>query len=335
MIYRYILFSFILAAIALIVWYAIDVFFLAFATILLAILLNAIGRGTRKVTRLPYALSLIIGLIFIAGIFALIFWLYSPTIAQQFQLLIKLLPEAASTVSKTIVPYLHQEFFAPESLKNELTFFNQTFLKQFLTFFSSTISFFVSFAIFLIVGFYLALMPNRYMKGALFLIPQKNKERVWSIIQHISRSLRFWILGKVSAMICVGILVFIGLWLLDISLAFILGLLAGLLTFIPYVGPIVASIPGILIAFAQEPISALYVLLLYIGIYGAEGYFITPFIEQKTVAMPPALTIMMQILLFVLIGGLGIALATPLLVVLIAFIVSVKASRGSSREGIK
>jgi predicted PurR-regulated permease PerM len=309
-----------LAILILIVWYAINVFLLAFAAILLAILLNAVGQGAKKILRLPYPLSLLIALIFILGILILIFWLYSPVIADQSQLLIKQLPEAAANLRSDLTPFFGPEFLSEEKLKKEFSLSNQKLYSQLLTVFSTTVGSVAGFIIFLIVGLYLAFDPSRYMRWILLLIPPDKQKRIQEILEKIGHSLRWWLLGKLLSMVEVGILTFVGLTLLGVSLALVLGFLAALLTFIPYVGALLAAIPAILIAFTQSPLQALYVIILYVGIHLIDGYLITPFIEQRTVSIPPALTIMAQVLLVVLIGGIGLALATPIVVVAVAFV---------------
>lgn len=313
-----ILFTLFLIVILLIIWRAIGVFFLAFASILLAILLHAIGSWTQKIIKLPYLVSLLIALFCIAGFLLLIFWLYTPLITQQFQLLLDQLPAATQEIQKTLSPHL-------ESLKKELS--NETLFHQVVSIFSSTVGSVISFLIFLIVGFYLAIMPGRYLIGVLYPLPEKNKARVRDVLTLMAHALRYWLVGKVVAMFVIGSLTYIGLWFLDISLAFILGLLAGLLAFIPYVGAVVAAIPAILIAYTVSPLTALYVLVLFLVVHFLEGYLITPFIEQRTVAIPPALTIMGQILLYVLVGGIGLVLASPLIVVIMAVIVNFKSHK--------
>ncbi|MCC5832647.1 MAG: AI-2E family transporter [Chlamydiales bacterium] len=321
-----ILFAFAIAISLLVFWYTVDVFLLAFAAILLALLLYSIGYWTKWLVHLPYVPSLLIGLIVILGLFTLIFWIYSPLIVEQFQMLVKQLPAAAINLRDTFAPFLNEEIFSEEHLKKEFSLQTKTIFTQVMTLFSTTVSSIVSFIIFLIVGFYLSLVPERYVKGFLYTVPKKSKEKVWKIATHIGSSLRLWLLGKVLSMIAIGIMTFLGLWLLHVPLALILGFLAGLLTFIPYVGPILAAIPATLIAFADHPIKAVWVILFYLGVHLAEGYFITPAIEQRTVSIPPALTIMGQILIFSLFGGLGLALATPLMVVFISSIVEIKKS---------
>lgn len=304
--------------VTLIAVYAINVFLLAFAAILLAILLNAIGRSAQKITRLPYPLALILALIVLLGILALIVWLYSPLIAEQFQNLTEELPKAVDNIHDSINSFFKNGLISEKTLQKEFLAAKQTVFSKVVTVFSFTIGSIVSFVIFLFVGLYLAMDPQRYVHGIIYLIPSKKQSQYWSVVERIATFLRWWLVSKMLAMLAVGILTYIGLWLMNVSLAFILGLLMALLTFIPYVGPILASIPAILVAFAQSPLLAVYVTVLYLGIHMAEGYLITPYIEQKTVSLPPALTIMTQVLMVVLVGGLGLALATPLTVVAMA-----------------
>ena len=113
-------------------------------------------------------------------------------------------------------------------------------------------------------------------------------------------------------MIIIGVLTAVGLWLLGVPLALTLGLLAALLTFIPNIGPILAVVPAALLALLQSPTRALYVVLLYLGIQTVESYLLTPLMQKRTVSLPPALTIFAQVLMGILVGRIGLVLATPL-----------------------
>jgi predicted PurR-regulated permease PerM len=84
------------------------------------------------------------------------------------------------------------------------------------------------------------------------------------------------------------------------------------LTFIPFIGPLLSAIPVVLVAFSQSSTMALYTLLLYTAIQMLEGYVLTPNVQRRSVSLPPALTIAAQVLFGVLVGSLGLALATPL-----------------------
>ncbi len=302
----------------LIVKYTINIFLLAFASILFAMLLNSLGNATRSITRLPYPLSLALAVVCIIGVLTLTFWLYSPLIAQQTNLLMNQLPQAITNLRNSLTPYLGSDFLSTNKILSELSLSNEKLLNNLVAVFSFTIGSIVSFLIFLIIGFYLALRPRWYVAWILYFVSPKKRAHVGEIMDQIGQSLRWWLLGKFLSMAVIGVLAFIGLWSLNISLAFILGLLAALLAFIPYVGAILAAVPAILIAFAESPLQALYVTLLYIVIHIIEGYLITPYIEQRTVSIPPALTIIAQMMLLTLIGAVGLALATPLTVVVIA-----------------
>jgi predicted PurR-regulated permease PerM len=107
---------------------------------------------------------------------------------------------------------------------------------------------------------------------------------------------------------------------LGVPLALTLGLLAGLLSFIPNFGPILSAFPAILLAFIESPMLALYTAALYILVQLIESNIVTPLIEKETVELPPALTIMFQLALAVLVGGLGLVLATPLLAVIMVLV---------------
>lgn len=300
------------------IWYANSVFLLAFGAILLAILLNAIGRGTQKITRLSYSLSLLIGISCILGVLVLIFWLYSPLLTVQFQALLKQLPQAAVSLHNNLNTFFGVDLLTQERLQRMFSLSDQKIWTQLFSVFSSTLGSIAGLIVILIVSLYLALDPGRNLNWVLQLLPPKKKKHIGESLEQIGQSLRWWLIGKLGSMAFVGILSLTGLSILHVSLALILAFLAALLTFIPYVGAIISSVPAIMIAFAQSPLKAFYVLILYTGIHLVDGYFITPSIEQKTVSIPPAVTIMAQVLMMVLIGGVGLALATPLAVVAIA-----------------
>jgi predicted PurR-regulated permease PerM len=89
---------------------------------------------------------------------------------------------------------------------------------------------------------------------------------------------------------------------------------------VPYLGPVLAGIPAILMAFSESPTTALYVFMLFVLIQSAESYLLSPLVERKTVSLPPALTISMQVLFAVPFGLMGVALASPMTAVLFVLI---------------
>ncbi|NGX62332.1 MAG: AI-2 transport protein TqsA [Chlamydiae bacterium] len=316
-VYKGIGFGFCLLLLGAIFWIASSVFLIGFAAVLLALFLFMIGMGVKKLTHLHYRWALFLALFAIVGIFTLIFWLYSPLIATQFSQLMEQLPKAFEEVRSTLP---EMKVLTEASIQQEFFTNNKKIFSQLTKIFTVTVGSFVGFVIFILVGFYLAFDPYRYVEGGLNLIPPGKRGRGEKMVRSIGSTLQWWLLAKGLSMIAIGILVFFGLWILDVSLALILALLAAVLAFIPYVGSILASIPAILLAFGQNPMTALYVVILYLIVHALEGYLITPFLEQRTVSLPPALTILSQILFTLLFGPLGLALATPLLVLTISMV---------------
>lgn len=301
----------------LIMWKAITVFLLAFASILIAIFLSTMSSWISRKVNLNYHLSLALVVLGILGLLTLFFWISAPLIAKQLNELVLQIPEALEKAKEKISSNIDLKSFSMGSWTGEL-FKNKQFYQEASAIFSFTFATITGFIFFIILGIYLATNPHLYINGFLELF-SKSRKRVENIIYNIGHSLQWWLMGKCISMITIGILSTLGLWILNVPLAFILGLLAALLAFIPYIGSIIASIPAILIGFSISPWTGLYVTILYILIHALEGYFITPFIEQRTVYLPPALTIFVQIILSLLIGFLGLALASPITVLMIGF----------------
>lgn len=181
-----------------------------------------------------------------------------------------------------------------------------------MTLMSSVTSAIVSVAFVFFTGLYLASQPTLYRNGLLRLFPRDRAERAAEVVDAIGESLRWWLVGQLVAMTVVGVLTTIGLALLGAPFPVPLGLLAALLTFVPNVGPTIALVPAVLLAFLQGPSTALAVAALYLGVQTVESYGITPIVQQRTVYLPPALTIASQLLLWMLAGTPGLFVATPL-----------------------
>jgi predicted PurR-regulated permease PerM len=121
-------------------------------------------------------------------------------------------------------------------------------------------------------------------------------------------------------MAVVGFLTAVGLWVAGIPLAFVLGLIAALLSFVPYIGPIASVVPAALVALAESPTKVLYVFIIYGVVQLLESYLITPLIQERAVSIPPAVLISAQVIMGILAGAIGVLMATPLAVVLIVLV---------------
>jgi predicted PurR-regulated permease PerM len=185
---------------------------------------------------------------------------------------------------------------------------------------STTLGGVVNVFVILLIGVYLAARPDWYRRGVLRVIRPDHRPRAKQVLSAMGHTLRWWLLGRVAGMVIVGIITTLGLYLLGVPLALSLGLIAAVFDFVPFVGPLVAAAPAMMVTLGDGPTQVLYVGLLYFAIQVLEGYVLTPLIEQRSVELPPALTIAVQLLLGVLIGPLGVVFATPLAAVSVVLI---------------
>ena len=300
-------------ALAAVVWLGGDVLLLLFACILLALLLY---MASRKVQRwLPVSRGIALAIVVVAGcaMIGLGGWLMAPQIGEQSGTLVDALPKALDKVRAMLgdIPLLRSiggSLPSNEDLMEQM----RSVLPRTGLFFSGLLGLIGNIAIIIFVGIYFAAQPRIYIEGIITLAPFSKRARTREVLLEIYATLSQWLAGKLLSMLVVGVASTAGLLLLDVPLALVLGILAGLLDFVPYVGPIMAGVPAVLVAFSESPATALYVVLLFVFIQTAEGYLLLPLVERRTVSLPPALTIMMQALLGAMWGFAGVALATPI-----------------------
>ena len=176
----------------------------------------------------------------------------------------------------------------------------------------STASLLTGLAIIAFLGVYLAAEPEVYFSGLRRMVPQCNRPTLDACALRAIHMIRSWLFAQMLSMVAIGVLVTIGLWMIGIPLAGTLGVIAALLTFIPNLGPILSVVPAALLALAISPAKGLLTLLLFMVVHFLEGNIITPLLQRKIVRLPPALTLVAQLLLAVIAGPLGLALAAPL-----------------------
>jgi predicted PurR-regulated permease PerM len=186
--------------------------------------------------------------------------------------------------------------------------------------FSGTFSAVTGILIMLIVGIFLAYNPGMYKSGFLHLVPLDLRDRADEIITEIGSTIRWWLVGQLISMLVLGVSTWLMLVLLNVPLAPILALITGLLTFVPYLGPFIAFVPIVLVAFLQSPLVAFYVFIIYMIIQNLEGNVLMPLIFYRTVHIPPAIGVISQILFGSLMGLMGFVLAIPLMAVFIKFV---------------
>lgn len=172
----------------------------------------------------------------------------------------------------------------------------------------------------LFIGLFLAIDPQLYRRGVLLLCPPKHRPRASEVLNASSETLWWWTVGRLIAMTAIGVMTGIGLWFLGVPMAFTLGGIAGLVSFVPTIGAVLAIIPALLLSFQQGSWTPVYVLALYLAVQAVENNLLTPVVQQKAVKIPPVMLIVAQVLMGILVGVVGVVIATPLTALLIELV---------------
>lgn len=292
---------------------ATQVLLLLFSGILFAVLLCSLNGWVSAQTGFSHRWSLALVSVGLVALLAVVGLFVAPSVGAQFDELHKTLPESWEKIEQRLEEHswgrqtLNVAGEADEYLPEP-----GALVRRALGIFSTTAGALSGILVVLFLGLCIAIEPQTYAGGLIRLFPKPRRERVREVLAAVRDTLAMWCLAIAGSMTVVGVLTGVGLALIGIPLAFTLGLIAALLAFIPNVGPILAAIPAIVLALSISPVSALHVILLYIGVQTVESYFVTPILQRKTVSLPPALTGTVQIALGLSVGMLGVILAAPL-----------------------
>lgn len=304
----------------LLVWLAAPVLFLIFGALLVGVLLRGIAEALHRSTGLPQGWSLGVGVVALLGVVVGSVILLAPHVSSQMAVLSDQLPRSIESLKESLgesslgAQVIEQLPSVNEFVAGEIG------LSRVTGWFSSTIGLVANLILLFFVGLYVAANPEPYRSGLVRLFPKRHRRRADETIGEVHTALYWWLLGQFAAMAIVGLLTAVGLWILGIPLALTLGLIAAILAFIPNFGPIASFIPAGLLGLMVSPSMFFWVLILYVGVQTVESYLITPQIHKRTVTLPPALTIVSQLLFGILFGLPGLVFATPLVAVLLVLV---------------
>lgn len=298
----------------LLVWQALEVLLLLFAGLLFAVLLRVPSTWLSRATGMREGWSVGLVLALLLGASAATAWALGPDVAREGQALASGVVESIGDLEERVrvYPGVSQAIDEVRRLYadgiprmwSRLGGLGATLLGGIGAVF-----------IVLFVGIFFAFNPRLYLEGLLRLVPLPRRPRACEVLAELGRTLRGWLLGQLISMLLLWLSTWLLLHLLGVPLAFILALLTGLLTFVPYLGPLLAAIPIGLVAFAVSPSLAAAALGGYLVIQNIEGNVVMPLVMEKTVKIPPALSVASQLLMASVVGTLGVLLATPLVAV--------------------
>ena len=300
------------ATLALLLYMAPEVLLIGFAGLLLSLFLRGGADWIARWTPLSPGWALLAFILLITAGFAVVGWFAAPVIADQVDQLTQQLPRATAALRTRLEQQAWTRSLLDQVKPERLLSAGGAIAGPATSAFAAAFGALGNVAILGIIGLFLAIDPPTYAKGIRALFPPEQRPRAKAVMSEVVDVLRSWLVAQLCSMAVIGVLTGLGLWALGVPLVVALGLLAALLTFIPNLGPILSAAPAVLLALADDPLSAVWVILLYIGVQLIEGNVTTPLIQQHTIALPPALTIVMQFLMGALFGLLGLALAVPL-----------------------
>lgn len=290
-----------------------NLFLLIFAAIVFAVILTAVRRLITRLTGLKGGLALFGAVLAVFGLLFGIFALFGRQIAGEFVTIGARIPEALATAQAQL------DQWGIGARVRELIEQGTGDIAGLLSnaggYALSAGSGIADFILVLVGGIFLAANPDLYRRGVVALVPKRREDLARQALDDSGSALFMWLRGQIVSMAAVTILTGIGLWLLGVPAAFGLALIAGLLDFIPFVGPIIAAVPAILLAFVAGPSTVLWTIGLYLLVQQIQGNFLQPMVQKHAVDVPPAVLLFAVGAAGVLFGILGVILAAPLTVV--------------------
>jgi predicted PurR-regulated permease PerM len=292
------------------IWLLSKTLLLVFAAVLIAGVLCGARDWLHQVTGIARGWCLAIVVLVITGVLGSFVWWQGPTIAEE----AASIAEQITAQAQRLWESLNSGWSAglAERMRSTVTSAGQDIAGFAAGFAGSLVGVASSILVVVATALFLAASPRVYVDGFLKLLPPRKRPRGREVLGAIGKTLNLWFLGQFIDMVLVTIVTTAGLLALGVPLAVTLGLIAGLLNFVPYIGALAGAVPAILVALAQSPELALWVALLFAVIQFLEGNLIAPLLQKQTVSTPPALTILSQTVFGTLFGLPGIVLATPL-----------------------
>jgi predicted PurR-regulated permease PerM len=327
------------AALLVFTWYYAAALFLIFAGVLLGVALHAMTKQLGHVVQLPHVLRLTIVCVVLAGLLSGAIFLGGSTIARQATALSDTLKsqlvnvkaflekngvdtsflELGNSGTATVAPSTEPVPAKPETHNlpsaGAIASGGGAIVSQTLKLLLGTVSAVGNFFIVLFLGLAFAAQPSVYYQGLLYMAPARHRAHATIIVDRIGETLERWLLAQLLTMAAVFFVTWIGLTLIGIQSSFILGIQAGLLAFIPTVGALIAGLIVVLASLASGWIAAASAFVLFLGVHALESYVLTPIIQRQALDIPPATLFALQILLGVVFGIWGLALALPLMAI--------------------
>ncbi len=296
---------------ALLVWRLTDVVALVFASILVATTLRAIAGQIEKRTFLGRRASLSVTLLFILLATVLfVLALGSQLINQLSELWVRIPSDLAAAQDRLGLRTLGESIMQSADAGGFVWNLVGATTLNLAGLFGATVLVLVS-------GVFLAASPDMYTRGLILVVPPSIRPRIETTLHHSGEALKLWLLGQLILMLVVFVATTVGLYLVGAPSPLALGLIAGILEFIPFAGPIIAIVPALIVAYSEGWDMVLSVIVVYVVVQQLESNFLVPVVQQRTVRLPAVVALFAVLVCAILFGVLGVLLAVPISVVVL------------------
>jgi predicted PurR-regulated permease PerM len=299
----------------LVVWFAGKIFLIGFGGVLLAVFLSTLARWLSGLSSLSYGGALAVVVTVFVALAGAVFWLIGSTLANQANEFSQAVPRSLKQIRVYLEQYQFGQWILEQSPEWGRAIAQGNLPSRITDLASSIVDFLLTLVIMMFVGLYCAAEPQVYTDGLLHLVPLDKRQRAKEVLTALGYNLRWWMLGQIFAMICVGLITGVGLWIVDAPLALALGLLAAVLEIIPSVGPVLWLVPAVLVALTQGETQVIHVVIIYAVTHAIESHILIPLVQRRAVFLPPTLSVLAVVLLGLLAGVLGLVVAAPIALV--------------------
>lgn len=294
---------------------AFSLLLLLFGGLLLAIFFHAISDKIHKWTGWNKIITLMLSILAVILFWTGVSYVIGATLQQQYDEFAKTIPNTIDNFKN----YIGDTDWGQRLIDNAPTVDDGTekVLSNARVIFKSTFGFFGDLYALLFLGVFLMITPKEYKSGIVSLFPEDQKRKAMEIIEKVGHDLKIWLKAQLFEMLFVFTLTAVGLLVLGIDLWLILALIAGILTFIPNIGPTLALIPAALVGLLEGVNMALIIIGLFLLVQALESGVFGPYVRKKMLSLAPALVLFFQLLMGILAGAWGLLFATPILVVVV------------------
>lgn len=301
---------------AIILWKLTDLILLLAASALVAFIFFKITLFLERRLKLPFALALLLAVVLPLVFLMVAFGIFGTMMATQFMILGEQLPKAWADLQQ----WLHTTELGREILQRSGAFMPEgarviAFAQSFIGGIGTAIT---ALVVIIVAGVYLAAQPRLYGMGVLRLLPPAKRQRALQISRTVAESLSAWLKAQGLSMLFIGIFTGISLSIVGIPAAPALGVIAGICEFVPYLGTIMVAIPAIILGFAQGTDTGIWTVIALVVVQQVQGNVVTPLIQSRVAELPPALTIFSLFAFGIIMGPMGVILATPLTMVAVS-----------------